>query len=85
MELERGDSSLTVDDIIIEVYWAGYEQFVLFICAEGDDFDTEVVTETVDGVEFTYPTSQTLLFYGLYNEEEDPGSILSPGRLKRAG
>lgn len=68
---ERGDSSLTVDDIVIEVYWAGYEQFVLFICAEGDDFDAEVVTETVDGVEFTYPTSQTLLFYGLYNEEGD--------------
>lgn len=66
---ERGDSSLTIDDIVFEVYWAGYEQFVLFISAESDDFDTELVTEIVDGVEFTYPTSQTLLFYGAYNAE----------------
>ena len=32
-------------------------------------FDSKVVTETVGGVEFVYPTTQTLLFYGVYNEE----------------
>ena len=68
---ERGDSSLTADDIITEVYLAGYEEFVLFINAEDDNFNTEVVTEIVGGVEFTYPTSQTLLYYGRYNREKD--------------
>ena len=72
---ERGDVSLTEADILTEIYWAGYEQFVLFINAEGDSFDCKVVTETVGGVEFVYPTTQTLLFYGVYNEEN--GSLFN--------
>ena len=67
---ERRESPLTPDDIVIEVYWAGYEQFVLFINAVGDSFDTAVTSESAGGVEFTYPTTQTLLFYGVYNAEE---------------
>ncbi len=66
---ERGDGALTLDDVIFEVYWCGYEQFVLFINAEGDNYDTVVTEETVGNVTFTYPTSQRLVFYGAYNRD----------------
>ena len=55
--------------MIFEVYWCGYEQFVLFINAEGDNYDTVVTEETVGNVTFTYPTSHRLEFYGAYNRD----------------
>lgn len=72
--------SLTADDLSLRVYWYNgasegdilYIQqcFVLFVDG-GKDYDTAITTIVVDGVEFVYPTSQQLLLYGAYDEEND--------------
>lgn len=72
--------SLTADDLSLRVHWYGgasagdmlhiSQGFALFIDG-GKDYDTAITTIVVDGVEFVYPTSQQLLLYGAYDEEND--------------
>ena len=42
---------------------------VIGVGGGGNNAVNRMIDENIGGVEFVYPTTQTLLFYGVYNEE----------------
>lgn len=69
---------LSADDITLRVHWysnsnssqtiyTGIEYFAMFVDGEGHDW--EITEEVIDGITFTYPSSQQLLLYGAYDSE----------------